>query len=216
MDLFGPSQLEPATMAISSPADGAWVKPGFNVRVDLVSQLSLTSGSLQIDGASTQSIEQGDPLVWNAPTTLEGGDHTITVEGVDTGARTIMTDPITVHVTARCDGNWGNCTGGTYCLGGYCVPGKAVAGGLGATCGNAADCLTDTCASDGTTGVCTAACDSGSSCPDGFSCEDAGGGKTVCWPSSGGGGGCSTTGGGEPFFALLGFAGLLLIVRRRR
>ncbi len=214
MDLFGPTQLEPATVSITQPLDGAWVKPGFTVRADLVSQLSLTQGSLQIDGASAQSIDQGDPLVWNAPTTLAGGDHQLTIEGRDAADRTLLSEAITVHVTAKCDGD-GGCAGDTHCLGGFCLPGPGVAGGLGAPCTGAAECITNSCATDGTDSLCTGPCDNGTSCPDGYACYQAGGGS-VCWPAGPESGGCTTGSGGDPALALLGLGALVMIVRRRR
>ena len=215
MDTFGPSNLEPATMAITEPVDGQWVKPGFNVRFSVMSQLSVTQANLQIDGTTTQSIEQGDPYVFNTSNTLAGGEHTVSVLAKDSAGRDISAQ-VTVNVTHRCDGATA-CASGTHCLGGYCLPGAAVAGGLGAACQGPDDCITDTCASDGTDMKCTGACDAGAVCPDGFSCLETAPGSGVCWPSGGGdGGGCAASHDGSPWLALFGLGALVLLVRRRR
>jgi uncharacterized protein (TIGR03382 family) len=213
MDTFGPANLEPATMAITEPADGDWVKPGFNVRFMVMSQLSVTTASLHVDGAQTQSITQGDPHVFNTSNTLAGGDHTISVTAKDSAGRDISSQ-ITVHVVDRCDAATA-CGKDFHCLGGYCLPGSKVPGGLGATCTANEECITDACGSDGTSMLCTGACDAGSTCPDGFSCFATSPGMGVCWPVEDEGG-CSTSSDGSPLFALLGLGVLVSLVRRRK
>jgi uncharacterized protein (TIGR03382 family) len=214
MDIFGPANLEPATLSITQPVEGAWVKPGFTVRAELVSQLSITTGSLQVDGSKTQSIEQGEPLVWNASQTLDGGQHTLELVATDTAERTLMSAPITINVVGRCVGS-GDCTDGTHCLGGFCLPGANVTGGLGATCTTSEDCITEACGSDGEASRCTATCDAGGTCPSGYACLEAGA-ASVCWPDDSGGGGCTTSTNGNPLLALLGLGAFVMIVRRRR
>ncbi len=216
MDTFGPANLEPATMAITEPADGAWVKPGFNVRFMVMSQLSVTTAALQVDGTQTQSIGQGDPQVFSTPSTLEGGAHTLTVVAKDSANRDI-TGQITVNVTDRCDGAAANACGKDFhCLGGFCLPGAKTPGGLGATCTDNADCITGACGSDGTNSYCTGACDTGSTCPSGFGCVETSPGNGVCWPQPEDDGGCSTSSNGSPMFALLGLGALFIVVRRRK
>ncbi|NVB84923.1 MAG: PEP-CTERM sorting domain-containing protein [Kofleriaceae bacterium] len=212
MDTFGPSNLEPATLAITSPKDGAWVKPGFAVRFESMSQLSVTTASLKVDGTQAQTIGQGDPHVFNTPATLTGGDHLVAVDAMDTGSRS-MSSSITVHVMAACSASAPCETG--HCLGGYCLPGASVDGGLGATCDSNDDCVTETCGLTGASGLCTDDCDAGNKCPSGFACVDAGG-TNVCWPSDDDGG-CSTNGSDVPAsLPLFGLGLLVLIVRRRR
>jgi len=214
MDTFGPSHLDPATLAITEPADGAWVKPGFNVRFAVMSQLSVTTAAMQVDGTQTQSIAQGDPLVFKTATDLAGGDHTIGVTAQDSAARDI-TGQITVHVTSRCDGG-SACAKDFHCLGGYCLPGADVPGGLGAACTGNSDCITGSCGSDGTNMLCTGACDTGQSCPDGYTCYATAADSGVCWPAPKQDGGCSTSSGPSPLLALFGLGALLVLGRRRR
>lgn len=214
MDTFGPKNLEPASMTITSPADGAWVLPGFNVRFEVISQLSVRTASLKVDDATTQSITQHDPHVFSTAQDLAGGAHTITVVATDAADRE-LTGQITVNVTPRCDGATA-CDKGFNCLGGYCLPGPDISGGLGAPCTGNDQCITGTCGSDGTSMVCTGACDAGSTCPSGYSCLEATGGTGVCWPNPEDKGGCSTSGGNSPLLALLGLGALVMLTRRRR
>jgi MYXO-CTERM domain-containing protein len=203
-DRFGPANLAPATLAITAPEDRAWVKPGFPVRAELDSQLSFASGELSVDGAAAQSISSG-PIAFNAPTNLTAGDHTIEVAATDAGDRTVV-DSVTVRVMSSCNGATG-CPAGFHCLTGFCLPGANEEGGLGATCDANEDCITSTCALEGGAGQCTAVCDPGDSCPDGFDCING-----VCWAGSSGG--CSTSTGGGWIFAGLALMGL--VIRRRR
>ncbi|MBV8757575.1 MAG: hypothetical protein JO257_09880 [Deltaproteobacteria bacterium] len=214
MDTMGPAHLDPASLAITSPADGAWVKPGFSIKATATDQLSVKGANLSIDGANADAVTKL-PLVFHAPATLAGGDHVVKVDASDAGARSLSAQ-VTVHVTPTCDATT-KCDKGLSCLGGYCLPGATVAGGLGGTCMGNDDCITGTCATDGSSYSCTAACDPGNKCPSGFSCIDAGGGSSLCWPSKDNGGGCSTGGsGGEPGLLLLGLGALVTFVRRKR
>jgi MYXO-CTERM domain-containing protein len=213
MDTFGPAQLDPASIAITSPADGAWVKPGFSVRAELTSQLSATTGVLAVDGTTAQTIRQGDELLFSSPPSIKGGDHTVSVTTTDAADRTLSAE-ITVHVTDRCDGGR-SCTTGFACLGGLCLPNASTPGGLGATCTVDGDCITGRCGHDGTDALCTDYCDAGDSCPSGYECVPAGA-QSVCWPGSSSGG-CSTANSEHsPLLVLFGLGMLGLIIRRRR
>ncbi len=210
-DMFGPAHLDPATLAITSPADGAWVKPGFTVRAQAMSQLTVTKAVLGVDGTGTSTVTTGD-LVFTAPASLAGGDHVISVDASDSANRTYG-GQITVQVTAACDANTPCATG--KCLGGYCLPDSSVTGGLGASCSDGGECITGVCGEDGSDHLCTAACDPGMACPDGFECVGATVDSGVCWPAPASSG-CNTGGGNSGVLAALGGLGALLALRRRR
>jgi hypothetical protein len=210
-DTIGPSHLDPATVAITAPADGAWVLPGFVVHAQMMSQVSARAGDLQIDGAVTQSVAE-PPLVFNAPATLAAGDHVISVDATDAAARTV-TASVTVHQVASCAGG-ASCDKGFGCLGGYCLPTNGVAGGLGSTCTDNSECITGTCGSDGSSMLCTGPCDGGMKCPSNFTCEVAGA-AGVCWPNSHRGG-CTSTAPDGGLVVLLVLGALVLARRTKR
>lgn len=212
---FGASNLPPATVAIATPIEGQWVKPGFPVRAELMSAITGTGGgALSIDGAQTSTASATAPLAFNAPTTLAGGDHAVTVTATDGGGRSASAT-VNVKVTAACSAAT-PCAANTYCIGGFCVPGKEVDGGLGATCTTNDNCISGQCGTADGESLCTGGCDASGGCPSGYECLGDGG-AGVCWPSSGDGG-CSTSdsnrGGPLALLAGLGFA--VIVLRRRR
>lgn len=207
-DMFGAVALPAATVAITSPADGAWVKPGFPVHIAIDSVLGGTSATLRIDGADVLTLSPG-PFAFNAPTSLAAGTHQVTAVGVDGGNRS-STTTITVQVTPSCNAAT-PCDAG-YCIGGYCVPGADVPGGLGSECVDNAACVTDVCARSENEQLCVAPCDD-SGCPDGFTCTGTASDSRVCWPDRDDGG-CEVAPGAPPWLLLLGF--LPFVIRRPR
>lgn len=206
-DTFGLNRdLAPATMVILTPADGAYVKPGFPISARFDTTLETLDLGMTIDNGAVQPASNG-LLAWNAPADIAPGKHTIAVSGTDFGDRA-ASDTVEVTVLSACAPG-AACAAGFSCLGGTCLPGADVAGGLGASCTDNAECITGSCASDGTTQLCTSACDAGNTCPSGFECT-----SNVCWPTADDGGGCQV--GGGSLGAWLGLAGLLSLVRRRR
>ena len=211
--MFGGANLPPPTLALSTPTEGQWVKPGFPIRAVLMSVLGATSATLAIDGVQTASLSPG-PFGFNAPATLGGGDHTIAVTGTDGGGR-MVTETVAVHVTGTC-GAATACDAGFHCLGGFCLPGKQVDGGLGAECTSNDTCITASCGTANGEQLCTAQCDAGDICPDGFTCLGANTEAGVCWPVTDDGS-CAAGGeGGAPAFLLATFGFLALVIRRRR
>jgi hypothetical protein len=205
-DAFGLNPaLGPVSVAIDSPSEGAWVRPNFAVRATLTSELDTLRGTLAVNG-----MPAGDAtgeLEFTAPT-LPGGRHTIAVTAFDAGDRSQMAS-VTINQIAAC-GSGSSCASGYACLEGLCYPGADEAGGVGTNCTSNADCITGQCASDGTTGVCTATCSSG--CPDGFDCI-----TNVCWPSANTGG-CASSGSGASgsVLWLVGIGAAIIVLRRRR
>ena len=211
--LFGDAPLPPAELEISTPTEGQWVLPGFPVRAVLRSVLGATSATLAIDGTTTATLSPG-PFGFNAPATLPGGKHTVTVSAQDGGAR-VVTGTVNVNVAATCGADKG-CADDLHCLGGYCIPGADAVGGLGARCTTNDGCVTGRCIDGSGDLRCTASCDGGDTCPSGFACLADGGGGQICWPSADDGG-CAAGGGagGEGTLASVAL-GLLVFARRRR
>ncbi len=203
--------LADPTLEITTPRDGAWVKPGFPIGAVMTSPLDTLSAQIKIDGMVASTLAMA-PFVINAPTTVPAGAHTIAVAASDAGDR-MVTAMVSVNVMSSCAAGE-SCKDGTHCLGGLCYPGSNVAGGLGADCQGNGDCISNSCASDGSESKCVAACDAGNVCPSGYDCVGADSGQGVCWPASGGG--CSTSGGGSPAYLLVGLGALVLSLRRRR
>ncbi|HEY1553350.1 MAG TPA: MYXO-CTERM sorting domain-containing protein [Kofleriaceae bacterium] len=213
-DTFGPTTLVVPSMAIGEPADGAWVGPGFQIKASTMSQMSIVSSSLSIDGVEASRAGSGNSPLFTAPTSLTSGDHTITVAATDFIQRSFSAQ-VTVHAMASCAGGQ-DCSDGFHCLGGECLPGADTAGGLGATCAANTDCITGTCASDSTESLCSGACDPGNTCPSGFACATSTGPGDVCWPSQGSSGGCTSGRDASPLAALGVLGVLAVLVRRRR
>jgi MYXO-CTERM domain-containing protein len=209
-DLFGAADLPPPTLALT-PVDGAYVRVGFPVRASLDSVLGETSATFELDGAEVATLSPG-PFAFNAPATVTSGDHVVRVTAIDGGGRTVSA-MANVKVMPACTSD-DACTGDTHCLGGACLPGASVDGGLGATCTDNTSCITGQCGTADGTSLCTAACDAGEVCPDGFDCLAAGA-SGVCWPSSDGGG-CAAGDTTAPGWLLAGIGALAVRLRRRR
>jgi hypothetical protein len=157
------------------------------------------------------------PFVFNAPATLANGPHKVEITAYDPH-QTPGKATVDVIVGPPCKGS-DDCSNATdVCVGGRCVPGSGVNGGLGTSCGMATDCLSGQCASDGTNSYCVEQCNVGD-CPSDFGCLDVGNGTSVCWPGyddgSGGGCGCQSNRGG-PLGMLLALALMVVTCRRRR
>jgi hypothetical protein len=216
--LFGArAAIPPPTVMVTYPLAGAAVTPGFQVRADVTPYLDLATVALSIDGVALQMVASA-PYIFNAPATMAKGTHHVQVVATDIkgtqGMQTVdvvIGDPCTKP--ADCPDNT------QTCVGGRCVPGAGVQGGLGTTCTANTECSSGLCGSDGTgTRYCVETCDPTKTgiCPPGFACLGSAP-SGVCWPSAdsggGGGGGCASGSSGGPI--LLGLAFAALVLRRR-
>jgi len=216
-NLFGAGTIPPPIVSITAPQQGASVMAGFPVNTTVSDNAMITKVDLSVDGMLVQSLTTG-PFAFNAPASLGNGNHTVLVTATDahgiSGSRMI-----TVNIGPPCQSASDCPTSTDACIGGRCVPGPGVAGGLGTSCTANSDCGDQNCASDGTNQYCTTACTAGQ-CPSGFGCLPTMDGATMgyCWPgyNEGGGSGCSasSSSGGVVTSGLL--FGALLVSRRKR
>jgi hypothetical protein len=214
-ELFGLGPGTPPMVTITSPKIGEQVKPGFAV----VSNPTDDSGNvvkvdLKVDGQIVSTLSKG-PFVFNAPDTLGNGTHKVEVIAYDPH-QTPGSAMVDVVIGPPCHDE-GDCSKETdVCVGGRCVPGSGVNGGLGSTCTQSIDCLSNQCASDGESMYCVEQCMVGQ-CPSEFGCLETGPDMGVCWPGyDDGSGGCCQSSRSSKGSALLGFAVLVLVCRRRR
>ena len=214
--LFGTGPGTPPTVTITEPKTGDNVAPGFPVAADATDNgpNGVTKVEFKVDGQLLSMLTRG-PFVFNAPTTLGNGTHKAEIVAYDAQG-TPGTGSVEVVIGPPCT-KPSDCSNTTdTCIGGRCVPGPGVQGGLGTSCMAGPDCASGTCASDGTKSYCVEPCMTGQ-CPSGFGCEvQTGMTMGVCWPGfDDGSGGCSAAPGGAITSGLL-FAALVFGRRRRR
>lgn len=220
MDIFGPLNPTPPSVAITEPADGASLRPGFDIAANINDDQGVGSVDLLIDGTVVETLTQ-PPFTFDSPASIAEGSHQITITATDLQG-TPGTANVSVNIGPPCQSG-DECSGqgdGLTCVAGQCVPGPDAAGGLGTTCTKSEDCSSGQCASDSTDSYCVEKCQLGSKdCPGGFDCIDADG-NGVCWPSSGGGcavaGGAGGSGSPLPPVGLALLLGMLVLRRRRR
>jgi len=215
--LFGAGTPPPPIVSITSPQQGASVKAGFPVNATASDDAPITRVELAVDGALVQTL-MTQPYGFNAPATLGDGPHTVAVTAYD-GHGTAATKTITVNIGPPCQ-SAADCPNSTdACIGGRCVPGPGVTGGLGTACTANSDCGDQNCASDGTNQYCTTACSQGQ-CPDGFGCLPTMDGATTgyCWPgyNDSGSSGCNSGAGGAGGAVTSGLLFAALLVSRRK
>ncbi len=220
--LFGAGTPTPPTVSILAPKLGDIVVPGFPVAVEATDDNGLSRVELYVDGMLTSQLASS-PYAFNAPSTLTDGTHTVKVIAIDIyGANKEAS--VQVVIGKKC-GKPADCPKDTdTCIGGRCVPGPGVQGGLGSTCNSGSDCASGECAQDSENNrYCVELCSIGQSqCPDGFGClqsnpNDAANG--ICWPGYSGedtGGVCAAGGRGGAMTLGLAALGLVIGGRRRR
>lgn len=219
-NLFGVGPGTPPTVKITAPKNGQSVEPGFPVASEPMDDSgNVVLVELRIDGQLVDSLTKG-PFVWNTPATLGNGTHKVEVTAYDPH-QTPGKATVDVIIGPPC-GKPADCPNDTdTCVGGRCVPGSEVPGGLGSPCTKNEECASGVCANDGSAMYCVESCLIGQ-CPDGFGCL---GTETptpemdgVCWPGyDDGSGGCgceSSHGGPLSMIVLIGW--VVLLLRRPR
>jgi len=214
--LFGDGLPSPPVVTIMDPKTGAQVSPGFPLHAQVTDDQGIAKVEFRVDGQLVLSLVNG-PYAFNAPDTLGDGTHTAEVTGYDVFGTTAKAS-VQVIIGKPC-GKPADCPLDTdTCIGGRCVPGPGVQGGLGSTCALASDCASGLCEGDASGNrFCVEVCAPGAGqCPSGFGCLE-NGPSGICYPGydDGSGGGCSSSSGGPVGFGL-GFAALLLASRRKR
>ncbi|HET9627163.1 MAG TPA: Ig-like domain-containing protein [Kofleriaceae bacterium] len=214
--LFGGGSGDPPSLKILSPKTGDFVGDGFAVSFEASAETSIASSELRVDGTLVRTIKSGTSFV--GPSGLADGTHQVEVTAYTaTGASS--RSRVDVVVGPGCKDDTG-CGTGQACIGGRCVAGPEITGGLGTSCAAATDCASLQCANSDGAKYCVEACKPGQ-CPSGFGCRDDGAGGGVCWPGyddSSGGCAISTAGTSDlPIGgALFGLGMLGAVIRRRR
>src|SRR5262249_37355417 len=150
-NLFGVATPPPPVVTIAKPAFGASVKPGFNVTATAVApnDAVITKVSLKVDGAAVPPDLTSQPYAFSAPSDLADGMHHVEVTATDVHGA-VGTMAIDVNIGPPCQ-KPSDCASNTdTCIGGRCVPGPGVQGGLGSPCTDGTMCAEGQCADDGT------------------------------------------------------------------
>ncbi|CAN5776259.1 hypothetical protein BH11MYX2_BH11MYX2_10620 [soil metagenome] len=214
-DLFGAGTPTPPTVKFLNHKSGAAVAPGLPFSVTATDDNGIAQTQGFVDGVNA-GIIFNQPFAFNAPATLANGAHTIKVVATDIYGATAQAS-LTVVIGEPCD-KPSDCPSDTQtCIGGRCVTGPGVQGGLGGACAGGTDCASGTCGSVNDGMFCLEECAEGQ-CPDGFGCQPAAG-TAYCvagYSDGSGGGGCSTSNEATgPLCGLL-FGAFVLVRRRRR
>jgi hypothetical protein len=212
--LFGDLSASPPAVTITTPRPGDTVTAGFAVATKITDDTTVASAELRVDGALVER-QAGNPRAFIGPAQLADGTHTIEVTAYD-DVGTPGRARVQVVVGAGC-GAADACPLDTdACVGGRCVAGPTVTGGLGQRCLAATDCASWLCANDDGRRYCVEACQPGQ-CPSSFGCRDDGAGGGVCWPGfDDSSGGCAATPAHAPLGPILVGLGLAGFVLRRR
>ncbi len=214
--LFGAGTLTPPSVTINRPKANATVDAGFVIdAMAMDNSGTVTKVDIAVDGQIVKTLTTG-PYVLSAPATLTAGPHKIEVTAYDPHG-TPGKGTVDVMIGPPCKESSDCAEETNVCVGGRCVPGSGVDGGLGTTCVTNDDCSSGKCASDGTKLYCVEQCVVGD-CPSGFGCQETGNNQGVCWPGfddgTGGGCGCQSDR-GTPLGMLVLLGWLVLLCRKR-
>jgi uncharacterized protein (TIGR03382 family) len=194
------------------------VTGGFMIAADVVDDMGISRVELWIDGTLIKTLTT-KPYNFAAPDDLGEGEHEVKVIGYDVVGS--PTSAITTAIIAPPCAADAECPMATdVCINSRCAPGPNFDSGLGATCTEATDCASGSCATTTEGAYCVEPCVlGGNQCPSNFGCLDTGEGTGmgVCFPGYDENGGCNAAGGrGAPITFGLMFGALLLGRRRRR
>jgi hypothetical protein len=99
----GKADLVAPTLAITSPADGATVEPGFSVEATASDDVGVTMTTLSIDGQPAGMDLTAGPYTFATDPALAEGPHTLRVEATD--GRNTQAQQITVIVAVTPTGS---------------------------------------------------------------------------------------------------------------
>jgi uncharacterized protein (TIGR03382 family) len=93
---LGLADLVAPTLAITSPADGETVAPGFSVAATAMDDVAVTGGTLFVDDVDVGPVTGPGPFTFPTDPSLADGEHTLRVEVTD--GKHPVTTTITVTV----------------------------------------------------------------------------------------------------------------------
>ena len=92
----GTGDIDPPAVAITFPADGAVVEPGFAINVTATDDVKVRLAVLSIDGESLGSLT-GAPWSFTAPLDMAPGKHTIEIMATDGAHEQVATIEVTIR-----------------------------------------------------------------------------------------------------------------------
>lgn len=99
-----PTDAVPPTVAITAPASGAKVAPGFQVQVTTADDKCINKVELVIDGSVVQTLTAA-PFTFTADAALSNGAHTIEVRSYDAFNKATATSNVTLSGSSGGGGN---------------------------------------------------------------------------------------------------------------
>jgi MYXO-CTERM domain-containing protein len=123
----GTGDIDPPAVAITFPADGAEVDPGFTINVTATDDVKVRLAVLSIDGQSLESLT-GAPWSFTAPLDMQPGRHVIEVMATDGAHEQVASIEVTIRGEDGEDFPIAGCStgGGTGWLFGLLVVGLVV------------------------------------------------------------------------------------------
>lgn len=182
------TETVPPSMDVTEPGNPLQVPPTFEVVVNATDNMAMSDVRVLLNGFEVGIDTEPEGTIYRITVrNAAEGNHTLTIIATDAAGNTTEQELAIVVKKAA--------------TGESCVANEACSGNL--------------CAQLGDERFCTQTCDpAASTCPDGFTCGDAGG-QNICIPSEDGGGCCSTGSDPRPAMLMALAIGALLLRRRR-